>query len=827
MTRGGYRIVEGVSHMTWFGPLQPIEPAVRPEMAEILGALGRQFDYPVGYNLRIVPRQEEPISFDQLRNLREGLDVLKLVLETRKDEYAALEWRFIAREGYTASDAEIKETTEFWQKPDRQNNWDEWLRALLDDRFVLDAASIYPRPTKKGEIQKSAKGATWSFELLDGATIKPLIDGRGRLPQPPSIAYQQIIKGMPAVEYTTEELVYRPRNVRTNHVYGFPEVEQIAMTVNIALRRELHKLQFYTEGNTPEALIGVPKEWSVEQIAAYQLYWDSILAGNTAQRRHSKFVPGGSTYIPTKDASVALKGDFDEWLVRVICYAFSVSPQPFVKMMNRATAQTQQEAAKQQGMVPGMKWIKNLINSLTWVYLQRPNIEFSWQEEEETDPQAQAEVMKTYIDAKIQSPRQCAAILGLDYKPEEFVEPAHITETIQGGDPNSTAEAQSMQSKAQSQAEAVSREGAKPAKEKPEETPPKPAEKLFKIDDKELTLADILEFIKGNAPNVAGWVKRLSSPAKLVKVRSAKGGKSAEKYREIKPVPFDRPSTAKAQKAFANRLASLLKRQRKSFLDQVTGALGKSDAGSSSFSASSASPRWNSPLSKADVEDRVRKLIARIKLEGWALIPDELAPYLEQIFAETGSQILDRLDIATEDSAAAVNDAALEYARERSAEMIGKRWEDGELVDSPNALYSIEETTRDRINSIITNAFTEGEGGTWKDVAAQIEALTNDSDVFSAARAETIARTELGNAHMAGAAAGYEEGRKLGLQYEKKWIADPDCEDECGENADFGWIDYDDTFPSGDAMPLAHPRCRCDLAVRVVEDGDRETAEGE
>ena len=53
------------------------------------------------------------------------------------------------------------------------------------------------------------------------------------------------------------------------------------------------QLAYYTEGNTPEALIGVPQDWSPAQIRDFQDYWDSLTSGNSAAKRRSKFVPAG------------------------------------------------------------------------------------------------------------------------------------------------------------------------------------------------------------------------------------------------------------------------------------------------------------------------------------------------------------------------------------------------------------------------------------------------------------------------------------------------------------------------------------------------------
>ena len=67
-------IISGVTPATWFGPMQPLPPQAPPEVG------GRQFDYPVGYNLAITPRSDEPISFAQLRALADGYDLLRTVI---------------------------------------------------------------------------------------------------------------------------------------------------------------------------------------------------------------------------------------------------------------------------------------------------------------------------------------------------------------------------------------------------------------------------------------------------------------------------------------------------------------------------------------------------------------------------------------------------------------------------------------------------------------------------------------------------------------------------------------------------------------------------
>jgi len=160
-----------------------------------------------------------------------------------------------------------------------------------------------------------------------------------------------------------------------------------------------------------------------------------------------------------------------------------------------------------------------------------------------------------------------------------------------------------------------------------------------------------------------------------------------------------------------------------------------------------------------------------------------------------------------------LNQLAADYAKERAAELVGKKWVDGVLVDNPSAEWAISETTRARLRDLVDDAFEDGM------TPEQLEAAILDLGDFSEERAETIARTELAMAQSEGAIEGW---RQSGVVAGKRWLlgsehGDPD---ECDENSDAGVIALGDAFPSGDDTAPAHPRCTCDVIAVVDMEGD-------
>jgi hypothetical protein len=121
----------------WFGPLDPLKPIAPPDVA------GRRFDFPPGYNLVTQPRAYEPIGFHELRAFADAYDLLRLVIETRKDQMERLCWRIRPRQSSPVSfpargaglgkaraatpdagtGARIAKIESFFQKPDGITRW--------------------------------------------------------------------------------------------------------------------------------------------------------------------------------------------------------------------------------------------------------------------------------------------------------------------------------------------------------------------------------------------------------------------------------------------------------------------------------------------------------------------------------------------------------------------------------------------------------------------------------------------------------------------------------------------------------------------------------
>ena len=358
-----------------FGPGVPVQPSGTAPV--------RTFDFPVAINTVVQPRAYEPFSFAQLRAFA-NVELVRLAIETRKDQVERLDWSITPRAGAPAADPEqLARITAFWRRPDGVTPFATWLRLALEDLLVIDAPAFERRLARGGGLL--------GLDIIPGDTIHPMVDDTGRRPRgPKAVAYQQVIKGIAWADLTDADLIYAPRNPRPNHNYGFSPVEQVIVTINTVIRRQASQLAYFTEGNLPAGLLNGPEGWSPDQIRDMQLWLDSRLSGQAAEQAKLLWVPSGTRYQAFKDSP--LKDDFDEWLARVIAFAFSLPPTPFIRQMNRATAGADQDRGQEEGLEPLKRWAKRLIDGVIQDDLGALGLEFCWNDAPTVDPMVQARI---------------------------------------------------------------------------------------------------------------------------------------------------------------------------------------------------------------------------------------------------------------------------------------------------------------------------------------------------------------------------------------------------------------------------------------------------
>jgi hypothetical protein len=361
---------------TMFGPGIPMVP-VDPQPIRVN-------DYRVGTNTIITPRSNEPVGFAQLRAFA-NVELVRLAIETRKDQIERMDWSIKVRNPRKArSDSEerIRRVEKFWRKPDGVTPFATWLRKSLEDVMVLDAPAFEMRRTRGGQLN--------GLDIVPGDTVKILVDETGRIPLSPAPAYQQVIHGRPWVNLTTRDLLYVPRNPRPHKLYGYGNVEQIIVTVNTVLQRQASQLFHFGIGNVPAGILTAPDQWTPDQILQYQDYFDSRLSGNIGEKQKVVWVPSKTEYHAFKEPP--LKDDFDEWLSRIVCYCFSLPVTPFIKAMNRASAEQADQTALEEGREPLLRWWKRIADGINADELDCPDLVWSWEPADDIDPSTQSKI---------------------------------------------------------------------------------------------------------------------------------------------------------------------------------------------------------------------------------------------------------------------------------------------------------------------------------------------------------------------------------------------------------------------------------------------------
>lgn len=358
-----------------FGPFSPILPVpvdTPPDGAP--RAQPRRFQYEVGYNLPTgVPGNEgyKLASFQTLKSLADTYSILRTCLERRKNEIRALDWDIVltqdAAKAYQGDREAMRDFGErrakalrFFRRPDpNYYNFESFLHAMMDQVFTIDALSLYMCPKKGRGMGRGLLGSDLDgLWVLDGSTIRPLLDLHGGTPLPPAPGYQQYLYGVPRSDLAmmadgldlaayglseadvrsnlrSDQLIYHPYLQRPDTPYGFSLVEQALIPIMTGLRKQAYQLSFFDESTVPKVYIS-PGDSTLTPNQLRELQ-DALnaTAGDLSWAFKIQVLPPGSKVMPQKEMEIVDQAD--EWIANEVAMACDITPVEIGLLPNVST----------------------------------------------------------------------------------------------------------------------------------------------------------------------------------------------------------------------------------------------------------------------------------------------------------------------------------------------------------------------------------------------------------------------------------------------------------------------------------------------------------
>lgn len=211
-------------------------------------------------------------------------------------------------------------------------------------------------------------------------------------------------------------------------------------------------------------------------------------------------------------------------------------------------------------------------------------------------------------------------------------------------------------------------------------------------------------------------------------------------------------------------------------------------------------------FTKIELTDEEKIAIVAYLAIDWTTIVDSSAMILAAAYQAGADEALQQLSITSPDMVKEINEDAANYAKNRAAEMVGKKYVDNELEDDAHAKYVIAETTKDDLLDVVQEASTDNLS------ISEMEDRIRIAGTFSDLRAQFIAKNE--NA-VAVAKGSLDVWRKSHIITRVSVVLSPlhPIYDECDKHAEGSPYDID-------KVPVipAHPYCMCRYeAAEVIE----------
>jgi hypothetical protein len=167
-----------------------------------------------------------------------------------------------------------------WEKNPRQrarlrrDNFSNFMAKSVRDSLILDSAPI------ETEYKRDKRLGIDGFYAVDGATIRLCNEDGYRGDD--EIFALQVVDGQIRSCYTHDDLIYVPRNPRTDVLvagYGMSETELLVRVITGFLNAFTYNTKYFDSNAIPKGLLHLTGDYGQEDMVAFKRYWNSMVKG--------------------------------------------------------------------------------------------------------------------------------------------------------------------------------------------------------------------------------------------------------------------------------------------------------------------------------------------------------------------------------------------------------------------------------------------------------------------------------------------------------------------------------------------------------------------
>lgn len=219
-----------------------------------------------------------------------------------------------------------------WEKNPRQraklkrDNFSGMMAKLVRDSLTLDSA-----PIETEYMRDKTKGINGMY-AVDGATIR-LVNEEGYRGDDELFAVQ-VVDGNIRAAYTHDDLIYVPRNPRTDVLvggYGLSETELLVRVVTGFLNAFTYNTKYFDSNAIPKGLLHLSGNYDANDIAAFKRYWGTMVKGiNNAWSLPVMVAKDGESKASFEnfnaDVSEIMFAKWMTFLTSIICALYGIAP---------------------------------------------------------------------------------------------------------------------------------------------------------------------------------------------------------------------------------------------------------------------------------------------------------------------------------------------------------------------------------------------------------------------------------------------------------------------------------------------------------------------